>query len=109
VSDLGRVIILPDHDDMMRRLLAVCDLDHAIEHFYPRILRHAGKRKVATGVTLLLALAINDYCQDLPPVVSASFNGMVPEFLAALIDDEEAREEALEFWKLALVKSAQDH
>lgn len=94
MSDL-KVFTLPNRDEMMRRLTSVMDEPHAIQNFYPLLARHAGEEKAGMGVVMMLQLAIHDYTQGMPPIMANILQMRVDDFLKALIDDEEALEEAL--------------
>lgn len=53
-------ITLPDHEEMLRRLVAVDDNDHLQERFYPILLQSAGRQLVGQGVVMMFTLAISD-------------------------------------------------
>lgn len=89
------LITLPERDDMLRRLTAVDNTDHMIAGLYPLILKGAGQPKTALGVILLIQLAIFDYCAGLPPVMGLALGMRLSEYVAALIDDEDVRGDAL--------------
>jgi len=42
--------------------------------------------------------AIYDYAEGFPPIVGTALNGYILTFVEALIDDEEVRLEAIEFY-----------
>ncbi len=66
MSDLN-TFVLPEHDDMLRRLLSVEDEPHMVERFYPLILKYAGQKRAGGGIVMMFALAIADYTKPLPP------------------------------------------
>lgn len=90
-----KTIILPDREDMLRRLKSVMDEPHAVEQFYPLILKDAGRELVGMGVVMMLQLAIADYTAGLPPVMGAMLQMRVDDYITALVDDEEVRNDAL--------------
>jgi hypothetical protein len=90
-------LVLPDRDDMLRRLNSVLDDPHAEAGLYPRLLKHAGQQKQPEGVVVMFMLAIADYTEGLPPAVAVTLDIALPRFIGALIDDEGLRQEALTF------------
>ncbi len=55
------VIILPQRDEMRRRLITVDGSQYLISRFYPIILRSAGHRMVGEGVVTMLVEAIESF------------------------------------------------
>jgi hypothetical protein len=100
-----KVITLPDADDMLRRLIEVDDINHLQERFYPLLLRNAGEEKVATGVVMMITLAIHDYSEGMPPMIQGLMFMNMENYLKALIDDEEVLQEAIEFFEKAKSKT----
>ena len=96
-----KFIIMPDHDEMMRRLIGVSDEPHTVQKLYPRICQMAGTEKIASGVVLALALAIQDYSEGMAPGVENIVMRRIPKYLEALIDDEDVRCEAIEEYQAA--------
>lgn len=97
-----KTIVLPAREDMLRRLIAVRDIAHYRERFYPILLKDAGQRRVAAGVVMMFTLAIHDYTQGMPPMVGNLVYMDVPEFIDALVDDKEVAQEAKTFLEQAL-------
>lgn len=64
------VITLPDRATMLNRLLAVDTNDHVQERFIPLLLQHAGTEKVGEGIVMMISLAIHDYTQGMPPMMT---------------------------------------
>ena len=95
MPDSPKTIILPDHEDMLRRLKSVMDEPHAVEQLYPLILKNAGRELVGMGVVMMLQLAIADYTAGLPPIISILVQQRVDDYITALVDDEEVRNDAL--------------
>lgn len=94
-----KVITLPDADDMLHRLIEVDDINHLQERFYPLLLRNAGEEKVATGVVMMITLAIHDYSEGMPSMIQGLMFMNMENYLKALIDDEEVLQEAIEFFE----------
>jgi hypothetical protein len=44
-----KTVILPERDDMLRRLKSVIDEPHTEQNFYPLLLKHAGQPKTPGG------------------------------------------------------------
>lgn len=92
-----KVIIMPDRDEMTKALIGVFDNSHAIQKLYPRICDQlAGQEKVAMGIVMGLTLAIYDYTEGLPSGVSNLVYMYMPNFIEAIVPDEEIRQEALD-------------
>src|SRR3989344_5470785 len=97
-----KIITLPNREEMLQRLLKVNDDSHAQEKFYPILLAEAGRELVAQGVVMMLALAIHDYTEGLPPVMVSLMYMHAPRFIDALVDDVETAKEAKDFLQAAL-------
>lgn len=55
-------VVMPDAEELMRRLMGVDDNRHLVENFYPIVARSlANKRQDGVGVVRVLLLAIADY------------------------------------------------
>lgn len=91
------IIILPDAEEMLKRLVAVDDQPHFQERFYPILLRYAGTEKVAGGVVMMLTMAIYDYTQGMPPLVAFLMHREVPQWIDALVTDPKVAEAAKAF------------
>lgn len=98
----GKVITLPNREDMLQRLLEVNDDSHAQERFYPILLQSAGQERVAQGIVMMLALAIHDYTEGLPPMMVNLMYMQAPQFIDVLVDDTEVAEQAKAFLQKAL-------
>lgn len=96
-----KVFNLPTTDEMLKRLLKVDDNGHLQQKFYPKLLRQAGQQKVPMGVVMMLQLAIHDYTEGMPQVMSATMNMRMPDFIDALCPDEESANEAKAFFEEA--------
>ena len=90
-------VTLPERDEMLRRLKSVIDEPHTEKGFYSLLLQHAGEEKAPEGVGLMFIMAIADYTAGLPPVLGRTLGIALPRFVAAIVDDEDARRETLEF------------
>ena len=98
----GKKITLPNREEMLERLSKVCDIDHTRQKFFPKLLQHAGEEKVAQGVVMILALAIHDYTDGMPPMMSSLLYMSAPQYIDALVTDPEVAEEAKAFLNEAL-------
>ncbi|MCH8986978.1 hypothetical protein IIA94_02315 [Patescibacteria group bacterium] len=96
-----KVITLPKHEEMLQRLMQVDDNSHLQERFYPILLKNAGEEKVAQGVVLMLQLAIHDYVEGMPPMIGGLLQMRFDDYIDALVDDEEIRKEAKDFFAQA--------
>ncbi|MFH1314959.1 MAG: hypothetical protein ABIH67_01020 [Candidatus Uhrbacteria bacterium] len=95
------VITLPDREEMLQRLMQVNDRNHVQQKLYPILLNHAGQEKVAQGIPVMLALAINDYTTGMPAVVAGMVWDYVPAWIDALVDDQDVAAEAKAFFEAA--------
>ena len=101
----GKTFKLPSKEEMLQRLLKVDDNSHAQQKFYPLLTKHAGEQRVAMGVVIMLQLAINDYTQGLPAIMSLSLDMQMDDFIDALCPDEEISAKAKAFFKQAMVST----
>lgn len=102
-----KVIQLPNREEMLRRLLKVCDESHFQEKFYPILLERAGQTIVAQGIVIWFTLAIHDYSEGMPKIISNLVYAFVPRFIETLIDDLEVAEEAKSIFNEAIKASRQ--
>lgn len=79
-----RIITLPGREDMLTRLIAVSDEPHFKERLYPLILQHAGQERAGSGIALMLALAIEDYCKGLPGIMRTLLYVRIDKFIDAV-------------------------
>ena len=92
-------IMLPDRDTMLQRLLKVNNDQSMQERFYSILLKQAGhKTKVPEGIVTILALAIYDFVNGMPPVMSPLMYMLVPDFIDALVIDPKMAEETKKFF-----------
>ena len=92
-----KTVTLPDRDEMLKRLLKVSDNSHAQERFYPILLQSAGRVLVAQGVVMMLTLAIYDYTEGMPPMMTNLMYMQAPHIIEALVDDKEIADQAKAF------------
>jgi len=97
-----KVITLPNRDEMLERLLKVDDNSHTQEGFYPILLKQAGQERVAQGIVMMLALAIHNYVEGMPPFMANLMYMLAPDFIDALVSDAETAKEAKNFLREAL-------
>ena len=97
-----KVITLPNRDEMLKRLLKVSDNSHMQERFYPILLKQAGQERVARGIVMMLALAIHDHVEGMPPVMANLMYMQAPDFIDALVSDAETAKAAKSFLQEAL-------
>ena len=93
---IEKVITLPNRDEMLERLLKVSDNSHLQERFYPILLKQAGQERVLQGIVMMLALAIHDYVEGMPPVMANLMYMQAPDFIDALVSDAETAKESKE-------------
>jgi len=91
-----KTIELPDFDEMRRRLETVVHDDHGRQKFVPRLLESAGRQIAGPGVVMMIQLAIHDYVKGMPPIMDAVMQGQVKDLVIALVDDDEAKQDALD-------------
>lgn len=88
---------LPKEDDLSRRLREVFDDLYQNEHFYPLILRHAGRVFTPFGFVIMWSMAIGEYVRTrgLPVEALAVQEIAIHRYAKAVIDDEASRTEVL--------------
>lgn len=106
-SQHQKTVTFPGTEEIEQRLEAAHDDEHFIRDLYPIIAKKlAGVRRNGPGVVTTLALAIHDYGKDYPPMMSALAMQAVSIFIDALVDDKEVVQEAKDFFKEAMQKTA---
>lgn len=103
-----KVITLPNREEMLKRLLEVKCSSFTQQKFYPILLESAGEKKDAVEVVSMLALAIDDYTEGLPPMISYLMYRQANHFIDALINDAEVAQQARDFLQGALQASNTD-
>lgn len=98
---MSHLVKLPSSDEIMARLLAVDSNQHLKTKLYPLIAAKGGREFEPEGIALMVALAISDYTDGLPLIMHTLVTMRMKDFLAALIDDEEARKTAIAFCTVA--------
>ncbi len=91
-----RVVALRSREEMLKRLLVVNDNNHAREHLYPLLLENANRELVAQGIVMMLVTTIFDYTEDIKPIRNLLLM-MAPDYIDAVVDDEEVATEAKAF------------
>lgn len=92
-------MILPNKEEMLKRLITVDDNSHLQQKFYPLLLRYADSKKVAEGIVQMLNSSIIEYCKDMPDAVYAVMLLKTDDYIDALCDDREIAEKAKAFLK----------
>ena len=91
-------IVLPDAEEIMRRLMAVDDNAYLASAFYPLIAKEANRELVADGVVLMFGVKILNFQEaGNEPILSFILNTKVPRFIDALVDDRGVAEKAKTF------------
>jgi len=91
-----RTIVLPEIEEMQRRLISVDNTEYMSSKFYPLLTEYAGREMEILGVVHVLVLAVTIHSEGKPPMFSKVLFMRLPEFVKALIDDEEMRSEILQ-------------
>ncbi|WP_371792922.1 hypothetical protein OG285_31800 [Streptomyces sp. NBC_01471] len=92
--------VIPDKDELSRRI-AEADPDRVVPGLYPGILKMAGRTLSGSGVAVALSLAIAGHTRGPdgdnapPPVYEALLMKLLPDFVNAIVDDEQVRADAL--------------
>lgn len=93
-----KTFALPCKADMLRRLLEVDDNAYIKERFYPLLIEHAGEKKNAMGVVLMLQLAIHDYTRAMAVLLDMQMN----DYIDALCPDENIAKQSKLFFEVCL-------
>lgn len=80
---------LPDQKELLRRLISVHNNEYLKEHFYPKILVHAGKSLNGWGILSLVEAAAGEYIheRDIGGRGRQALYLQIPEFLKAIIGE----------------------
>ena len=89
-----KVIILPNKEEMRKRLLKVDDNPYLIEQLYPLLIKHAGEGKDTEGIALMMELASYNVDKVVPPTVLMLMRMRFPKIVDALVDDPKIAEDA---------------
>lgn len=90
----SKVFVLPSKEEMLVGLLKIDDDQHVQSKFYPLLTKRAGEQKVASGLVLVIQLAIRDYTEGMPAMMGVVMNMRMSEYIDALCPDEEIAAEA---------------
>lgn len=82
------LIVLPNREELLERLLAVSDSSHLQQGLFQKLLTEAGTTKSVQGVAIMLSLALLNYIKDLPEQVVGIICSDVPNFIDALVTDQ---------------------
>ncbi len=88
-------IVLPEAAEIARRLEALGDAQHVVEGMYPRIQAKAGLCLNGSGVAMVVTLAIADYAQGMPSVITTTLMMRAEQYVRALVDDPAVLADAL--------------
>lgn len=94
-----KTIILPDANEITRRLAEKFgDGDHD-KKLWREIARFSGTERNGVGVFMIVSWAIRDYISKggYPAAMEAVLSMQIPDFIKALVDDDEVRRDALSF------------
>lgn len=81
--------ILPDHDEILRRLSVVDDGAHPVRNLYPHIAsRIANSEVTGPGVVLALRLVLADYTAGMPPMLAYIAQSQESNYIRAIVDDQ---------------------
>jgi hypothetical protein len=89
-----KTVIIPDAEELTRRLIGIDNEPHMIEHFYPKLMSLAGTERAGGGIVTGLVLAVNDYTEGMPPFMAQVMFMKVHQFLGAFTDNPEVLKEA---------------
>lgn len=95
---MDKTIKLPSREQMIARLMKVNTTPFLVKNLYPRIAQRSGEEFTAKQLATFLEISVTDFCIDFKLLLSivASLQKTIPQWIEALIDDEEARKEVLE-------------
>ena len=93
-SENEKIIALPGREEMLARLVNANNESHLQERFYPILLKSAGQERAPQGIVMMLALAIHDYTEGMPPMMKNLMYMQAPDFIDALVTGPEAAQTA---------------
>lgn len=87
-------VILPDREEMIRRLTSVISATKLVDDLYPRFAELAGQGRIVGGFVLHMMQSIDDHVTTLrmPFSVSEILYATVPLWLDALLEHDAAQE-----------------
>jgi len=82
-------VALPGPDEMLKRLRIVSEDEKYRDHFYPRLLVHAGETKGIKALAKMIADCMSEYLkqQNLDGDARVVFYGEAPDIVDAIVDD----------------------
>lgn len=92
-----KVIVLPEAEDMLRRLREVYDDPEIERGLYPRFVQYSGDEVCIPGtIARMFIWSIVDYVwdNDYPDVMIGLVNTLVPAWIDAVVDDRAMAEQA---------------
>jgi hypothetical protein len=90
-------IVLPEPEEMYRRLLTLEEDLHVKRNYFPILLQEAGRSLSPSGLVNVFSLTMYKYCENLSYAVYYSLFLLVPIYIDALVDDAEFVEAAKSF------------
>lgn len=98
---------LPSAEQIVLRMATVNAETNLVTKLYPVIAQKAGVTLNTMGIINMLLLAFYDFdSQYNSPVITATLNMSVPDYIKALVDDAAFVEEAIEFNNVIGIASA---
>ncbi|MFI6688036.1 hypothetical protein [Streptomyces sp. NPDC050485] len=92
--------VVPARDELARRI-AQADPERVVPGLYPGILKMAGRTLTGAGVVVMLSNAIAEHTRGpdgdntSPPMYELLLMKLLPDFVHAIVDDEQVRADAL--------------
>lgn len=90
---MDKYFTLPDPEEMIRRLDEFNPSAHTLHEL---LAKDGGTSQTAHGFLMVYALAAGEYTEPYPPPMAAVVDIATHRYVRLLIDDEEARAEALQ-------------
>jgi len=109
-TNKAMLVTLPPEELMLPGLRAVAvlnDLDDLLpgldKHFFPLLLKNAGKEIFDVGVVMILMRAYQEYSANQSAEDHGTLFVLLPQYLAVLITDPTAYKQALQVYKEGLL------
>ena len=91
---MKKAIILPDKEEILRRLLKTDSSPRLREEFYPLLVKHASEEKSAEEIFQIILEAVRDYTENTRSVMQMMMHLMSEDFIDALINNRKVAEQA---------------
>lgn len=78
-----KFVTIGSAEELTDRLVTIDDNPHLQERFYPRLMKLAGQELYGEGIVNALVLAVADYTEGQPPIMTTLMHMRLHQFIPA--------------------------